>query len=256
MSIAVIIPARYDSVRFPGKPLALISGKPMIEHVVSAAKKSKLANQVIVATDDERICDFVTNKLSTKAVLTSKKHNSGTDRISEVVKKDPSIKLIVNLQGDEPLIPSSYIDKVLEPLLTSEPPDFNTPGHLSMTSLITQITNNDDLNNPNIVKVVMDSNGFALYFSRSAIPYNRTGKKDIKYFKHIGIYGYTREAILQFNLLLQSSLEQSECLEQLRAMENGIKIKLEVVPKAFPAIDIPDDIKIVENIIKLQAVKS
>ncbi|MBI1858005.1 MAG: 3-deoxy-manno-octulosonate cytidylyltransferase [Candidatus Melainabacteria bacterium] len=248
MSIVVIIPARYDSVRFPGKPLALISGKPMIEHVVSAAQKSKLANQVIVATDDERICDFVTNKLSSKAVLTSKKHNSGTDRISEVVKKDPSIKLIVNLQGDEPLIPSSYIDKVLEPLLT--------PGTISMTSLITQITNNDDLNNPNIVKVVMDSNGFALYFSRSAIPYNRTGKKDIKYFKHIGIYGYTREAILQFNLLPQSSLEQSECLEQLRAMENGIKIKLEVVPKAFPAVDIPDDINIVENIIKLQAVKS
>ncbi|MBI3589802.1 MAG: 3-deoxy-manno-octulosonate cytidylyltransferase [Candidatus Melainabacteria bacterium] len=240
MTTAIIIPARYESIRFPGKPLALISGKPMIEWVLSAAKKSKLANKIIVATEDKRIFDFVKEKLNAEACLTSKDHKCGTDRITEVVKKHPDVKYIVNLQGDEPLMPPEYIDKVLEPLLES--------SSIQMSSLVAPITNPEELNNPNIVKAVVDKDGFALYFSRSQIPYNRDNRKNIQYYKHIGIYAYTRETILQFSLLPQSSLEIAEQLEQLRALENGIKIKLAVVPKSYPAVDRPEDVKVVESL--------
>ncbi len=239
MTKVVIIPARYESTRFPGKPLAEISGKPMIEWVVNAAKGSKLADKIIVATEDERIFDFVKNNLKVEACITSKDHKCGTDRICEVVKKYSDIKYVVNLQGDEPLMPSEYIDKVIS-LLTSQ---------AEMASLITPITDLNDLVNPNIVKAVMDKDNFALYFSRSQIPFNRDNRKDIKYFRHIGIYGYTREAILKFSLLPPSPLEIAEQLEQLRCLENGIKIKLAVVQKAYPAVDRPEDVKIVEKVL-------
>ena len=244
MTTVIIIPARYESTRFPGKPLALINGKPMIEWVVNAGKKSKLANKIIVATEDKKIFDFVKENLKVEACITSKDHKCGTDRLTEVVKKYPEIQYVVNLQGDEPLMPPEYIDKVLEPLLALSP--------CHMVSLITQVINLEDLNNPNIVKAIMDKNGFALYFSRSQIPYNRDNRKDIQYYKHIGIYAYTRETILQFNLLSQSPLELAEQLEQLRALENGIKIKLKVVPKSYPAVDRPEDIKLVEEILALR----
>ncbi|OGI10366.1 MAG: hypothetical protein A3I68_04795 [Candidatus Melainabacteria bacterium RIFCSPLOWO2_02_FULL_35_15] len=239
MTNAVIIPARYESTRFPGKPLAEISGKPMIERVVNSAKGAKLADKIIVATEDERIFNFVKNNLKVEACITSKDHKCGTDRICEVVQKYSDIKYIVNLQGDEPLMPSDYIDKVIS-LLTSQ---------AEMTSLITPVTDLNDLTNPNIVKVVMDKDNFALYFSRSQIPFNRDNRKDIKYFRHIGIYGYSREAILQFGLLPSSPLEITEQLEQLRALENGIQIKLAVVPKSYPAVDSPEDVKIVEKVL-------
>ena len=239
MTTAVIIPARFESTRFPGKPLSKISGKPMIEWVIEKALGSKLANKVIVATDDKRIFEFVNKNLNVEVCLTLAEHKCGTDRIAEVVRHQPDIKYIVNLQGDEPLMPSEYIDKVLEPLLNSE---------ISMASLISPVDNEADLNNPNIVKAVTDKDRCALYFSRSPIPHNRENKKDIQYFKHIGIYAYTREAILEFSLFPQSSLEKTEQLEQLRALENGIKIKLEVVPKSYPAVDRPEDIKVIENI--------
>ena len=197
MTTAVIIPARYESTRFPGKPLAKISDKPMIEWVINAARGSKLANKIIVATEDERIFDFVKNNLKVEACITSKEHKCGTDRICEVVKKHSDIKYVVNLQGDEPLMPSDYIDKVIEPLLSNQ---------AQMTSLIAPLTNTEDLSNPNIVKTTMDKDNFALYFSRSQIPFNRDNRKDIKYFRHIGIYGYTRDIILQFSLLPPSPL--------------------------------------------------
>ena len=249
MTTAVIIPARYESTRFPGKPLALINGKPMIEWVVNAAKGAKLPNKIIVATEDKRIFDFVKNSLGVEAVMTSKDHKCGTDRICEVVKNHPDIKYIVNLQGDEPLIPSSYIDKVLQPLLNKS---------TSMASLVTPLTDSKDLINPNIVKVVFDKDRYALYFSRSQIPHKRENEreniKDIPYYRHLGIYSYTREMVLQFNILPQSPLEIAEQLEQLRMLENGIKIKLEVVPKAYPAVDTPEDIKLVESILSLKRV--
>lgn len=236
MSIAVIIPARYESTRLPGKPLVTINGKPLIEWVVTAALGSKLADAVIVATDDERIYNFVKEKSSTvksvKVVMTSKSHKSGTDRIAEIVKNNPEIKYAVNLQGDEPLMPSEYIDKVLEPIHSKK---------VEMSTLIAPITNNEDLNNPNIVKAVMDKEGFALYFSRLPTP------SPFSNFRHLGIYGYSRETLLKFCALPESSLEKTEKLEQLRALENGIRIKLEVVPKAFPAVDTHEDIKLVEK---------
>lgn len=248
MTIAVIIPARYESTRFPGKPLANIADKPMIEWVVNSAKKSKLANKIIVATEDKRIFDFVVGAFhgapdNTEACITSKEHKCGTDRIVEVIKKYPEIKYVVNLQGDEPLMPSDYIDKVIKSLL-----DLKS----TMSSLISPITNTEDLTNPNIVKAIMDKNGFAIYFSRSPIPFNRENRKDIKYFRHIGIYGYTRETLLQFSQLPQSPLEIAEQLEQLRMLEAGIKIKLEIVPRAYPAVDKPEDVKIVESAIRTE----
>ena len=238
MTTAVIIPARYESTRFPGKPLAKINGKPMLEWVVSIAKGAKKADKVIVATDDKRIYDFVKEKLDVEIIMTLNEHKCGTDRIAEVVRHNSDIKYIVNLQGDEPLMPSEYIDKVLELLLNSK---------ADMASLIVPISNTDEITNPNIVKVVVDKDGCALYFSRSPIPYNREQKGNIQYFKHIGIYAYTREAILQFSLLPQSMLETTEQLEQLRALENGIKIKLAVVPKSYPAVDRAEDVKVVES---------
>ena len=242
MTTAIIIPARFESTRFPGKPLSKINGKPMLEWIVAVAKGSKKADKIIVATDDKRILDFAKEKLDVEVIMTLKEHKCGTDRIAEVVRHQPDIKYVVNLQGDEPLMPSEYIDKVLEPLLNSD---------LRMSSLVAPVENENELANLNIVKAVMDKNGYALYFSRSQIPYNRDNKNPIQYFKHIGIYGYTREAILQFALLPQSPLELTEQLEQLRALENGIKIKLEVIPKSYPAVDKPEDVKTVEDIIKV-----
>ena len=243
MTTAVIIPARYESIRFPGKPLAKISGKPMLEWVVNAAKGAKLADKIIVATENEKIFDFVKN-LNIDCCITSKEHKCGTDRICEVVKKYSNIKYVVNLQGDEPLMPSDYIDKIISLLTTGA----------EMTSIITPITDSNNLTNPNIVKAVMDKDNFALYFSRSQIPFNRDNRKDIKYFRHIGIYGYTRETILKFSLLPPSPLEVAEQLEQLRCLENGIKIKLAIVQKAYPAVDRPDDVKIVEKVLAEQLV--
>ena len=259
MSTAIIIPARFESTRFPGKPLAKISGKPMIEWVLASAKESKLANRVIVATEDVRIYDFVNRELHNEACLTSREHRSGTDRIAEVVNKFPEIKYVVNLQGDEPLMPAQYIDKVLEALLQinySVDPSQNSV--LFMSSLVAPLTTIEELNNPDIVKAVIDKNNFAMYFSRAAIPYERDKKSSTQsstlnsglFFRHIGIYAYTRDSLLQFSLLPQSSLEMTEQLEQLRALENGMIIRLDVVPKAFPAVDRPDDVKTVEDILR------
>lgn len=283
MANAVIIPARYSSKRLPGKPFEKISGKPMIEWVVNIGRGSKLANRVIVATDDTRIYNFVKDKLKVEAYLTLPEHKSGTDRIGEVVRKLSDIEYIVNLQGDEPLMPSGYIDKAFE-LLGPQ------PSALLVSTLVAPILSSDDLNNPNIVKVVIDKDGYALYFSRAAIPHNRAQsselrdqieqKRDIEtdlkdldqsikdelkttssksqsssshlYFRHIGIYGYTREALLKFCQLGESNLEKIERLEQLRALESGIKIKVEKVEKAYPSVDTKEDLKLIEELLKTQ----
>lgn len=240
MTIAVIIPARYDSMRFPGKPLAKISGKPMIEWVIDAAIRSKLANKIIVATDDKRI-DAVSRSKNIEVFLTSNEHKSGTDRICEAVKKNPEIKYIVNLQGDEPLMPPEYIDKVIEKLISFQ------NSLLCIVSLAAPMQTQEELNNPNIVKAVIDRDGFAVSFTRFPSTMNLDA-----YYRHIGIYGYSRETLLLFNSLPQSNLELKEQLEQLRALENNIKIKLEIVPIAYPAVDKENDVLIVEELLKLQ----
>ena len=241
MTKAIIIPARYESSRFPGKPLAKIAGKSMIEWVIKAACKSKLADKVIVATDDERIAStvreillsFKLSRILLLVCLTSKDHKSGTDRVCEVVKNQADIKYIVNLQGDEPLMPAKYIDKVFETLMNEND---------VMVSLVTPINSQEELANPNIVKAFIDKEGYAANFSRSTAEHC---------LKHIGIYGYSRETLLRFNSLPQSPLEIKEQLEQLRALENKIKIKLETVPRSFPAVDRLDDIEKVEKLIAL-----
>ena len=248
MTKAIVIPARFESTRLPGKPLAKIAGKPMIAWVIEAALKSKFADKVIVATEDKRIEDFIKEKFSNVTVaMTSKEHKSGTDRICEVIKKNTDIEYVVNFQGDEPLMPSEYLDKVLSSLIKNEN---------CIVTLVAPLTNKEELNNPNIVKAIIDKTNFALYFSRAPIPYIRTQTNHQSSllshsYRHLGIYGYSRDILLKFNLLPESSLEKAEQLEQLRALENGIKIKLEIVEKAFPAVDTKEDIKVVESMIAL-----
>lgn len=238
MTIAIVIPARYESSRFPGKPLALISGKPMIEWVVQRAKESRLANRIIIACDDDRILGFVKKSLDVEVEMTSTNHTCGTDRIIEVLKRNLDIEYVVNFQGDEPLLPGAYADILIKSILENRN---------AISTLVTPIIDKKDLDNPNIAKVVLDKNGHAIYFSRSCIPFNRDNKASFTYYKHIGIYGYSREILLKFGELPVSELETMEQLEQLRAIYNGIKIKANIVEKAFQPVDIPSDIKIVES---------
>jgi 3-deoxy-manno-octulosonate cytidylyltransferase (CMP-KDO synthetase) len=228
----------------------------MIERVVLSAVNSKLTDAVIVATEDERVFSFVKEKFAgikqktVSVLMTSEKHNSGTDRVHEVVQKIPEAENIINLQGDEPLMPAEYIDKVFNLLIDECKKDPGIKKKL-ITSLITRDIKTEDINNPNIVKAVIDNNGFALYFSRSRIPYcvDESQAKKTTYYRHLGIYGYTRDSILSFSLLPSSMLENAERLEQLRALENEMKIKLGIVSKAYPSVDRVEDIKRVEELI-------
>lgn len=233
MSIAIIIPARYASTRLPGKPLIEVNNKPIIQWVYEKAKKSKLAHKVIVATDDDRIFDAV-RAFGGEVMMTSSDHNSGSDRIFEVLSANPEIKIAVNAQGDEPLITPESIDEAITALLEDETADIST--------LIREINTAEEINNPNVVKVVFDNNQNALYFSRSPIPYNRN-ENESKVFAHIGLYAYRKEALAKMTNLPQSSLELSESLEQLRALQNGMKIKTKIVDYNPIGIDTPEDVE-------------
>lgn len=241
--VAIIIPARYASTRFPGKPLCSISGTPMIEHVYKRALKSKLASSVIVATDDERIARAV-EAFDGQYIMTRSDHATGTDRLAEVAMKMPQIEVIVNVQGDEPLIDPANIDKAIEPLLNDE--------NVKMSTLAYEMTQKHEMQNPMIVKVVLDNNGFALYFSRAAIPFYRDSASDtsapIKRLGHTGLYVYRRQCLLDIAQMPVASLEQAEQLEQLRALQNGIKIKVMVAKRSAPAVDVPEDVLKIEKI--------
>lgn len=242
MSIAIIIPARYASTRLPGKPLMEVGGKPIIQWVYEKAKQSKFAEDVIVATDDKRIYDAV-HKFGGKVEMTSPNHKSGSDRIFEVVSKDPLIKIAVNVQGDEPLITPESIDSAISALKKDQNADIST--------LIREIDDENEIQNPNVVKVVFDNNENAMYFSRSPIPFHRnTGKS--KNYAHIGLYAYKRKALEKMTKLPQSSLEMAESLEQLRALQNGMKIKISIVDYKPVGIDTKEDLaefrKIIEKI--------
>ncbi|MGM0507706.1 MAG: 3-deoxy-manno-octulosonate cytidylyltransferase [Fusobacteriota bacterium] len=235
-----IIPARYGSTRFEGKPLAKIDGFPMIEWVYRRSLKSKL-DRVIVATDDKRILNAVLD-FGGEAMLTGKDHKTGTDRINEVAKKFKDYKIILNIQGDEPLIYPEMINDLLDGMNESK---------VLMGSLKHKINSKKDIENPNIVKVITDKNGNALYFSRSQIPYNR-GNEDIDYYKHIGIYGYKRKFLLNYNKMEPTKLEKSESLEQLRVLENGYDIKMIESEYEVIGVDTPEDLHEVKRIIKQQ----
>ena len=247
MKISAVIPARYGSTRFEGKPLADILGKPMIQYVYEGVRQSKLIDEVIVATDDQRILEAV-KSFGGKAIMTSPTHSTGTDRVAEVAKKLRS-EIIVNVQGDEPLIKGGIIDKAIRPLLTDDT--------LHMSTLITRIEEVRDWLNPHIVKVVVDQRNFALYFSRSPIPFPRDlniGRLESnpfgterplpkKIFKHIGVYVFRRKFLLHFSKMKPTPLEKLEKLEQLRALENGYPIKVTPVDYEPICVDTPEDLQ-------------
>ena len=234
-----IIPARFASTRFPGKPLADIAGKTMIERVYRQAKKSALLADVIVATDDAAIKDEV-NRFGGKVCMTSSQHPSGTDRCAEVLETlTLSCDAVVNIQGDEPFIDPRQID-----LLCSCFDDDRT----ELATLIKEIKTHETLFNPNAPKVIVDSESFAIYFSRHPIPYLRgVDEKDWvhkhKFFQHIGIYGYRPDVLRKITALQPSSLEKAESLEQLRWLENGFRIKTAVTSYETIAIDTPEDLE-------------
>ncbi|MGW8311636.1 MAG: 3-deoxy-manno-octulosonate cytidylyltransferase [Desulfuromonadales bacterium] len=247
MSVSVIIPARYASTRFPGKPLAEICGKPMIQWVYERSALSGLVDQVIVATDDDRIIHAV-ESFGGKAVLTRADHPTGTDRLAEVA-AGLDAQLIVNVQGDEPLIEPAMIRAVVSPLLA----DHTIP----MGTLKTPLTSLSEYHDPNVVKVVTDQQGFALYFSRAPIPYPRdiTNGLDrdwprLATAKHIGLYVYRRDFLLRYPTLEPTPLEKQECLEQLRALEHGYRIRVAETALAGHGVDSPGDIARVEAFLK------
>ncbi len=236
---AIIIPARYGSSRLEGKPLLLVAGKPVIQWVYEKAMQAKLADMIIVATDDERIFNAVKG-FGGLAEMTSVDHKSGSDRIMEVVSRHPEISYICNLQGDEPLIEPESIDAVIKNVKEDDKADIST--------LIREITP-IEADNPNLVKCVTDLNGFALYFSRSKIPYERN-TNIAKFYGHLGIYGYKRHALELMTSLPQTMLEKTESLEQLRALENGMKIKTSVVNFVPVGIDTKDDLEKFRQIVE------
>ena len=234
MRVVGIIPARYGSTRLTGKPLVDIDGKPMIQHVYENVRKSSILDDAIVATDDERIKKVVEG-FGGKATLTSSHHTTGTDRVAEVA-RELDAEVVVNIQGDEPFINPGMIDEVAQPLLEDK--------SIPMGTLMHEIKNREDFTNPNVVKVVTDKYGFALYFSRSLIPYPRRTEGH-RAFEHIGIYSYQKDFLLTFASLKPTPLELSESLEQLRALENGYKIKVILTKHEYVAlsVDTPEDLE-------------
>ena len=241
MKIAVIIPARYASTRLEGKPLADINGKPMVWRVYERALSASLPKEAVVATDDERIFKAVL-ALGGRAVMTSDKHTSGTDRVAEAAQSTDA-DIIVNLQGDEPLIEPGLIDAAIRPML--EDPSLN------ISTLKTRITDEEEYRNPNAVKVVTGKDGYALYFSRSPIPFSRVPFRELPAtaYKHIGLYVYRRDFLFEFTKLKPTPLERSESLEQLRAIENGHRIKVVEVDYNPVSVDTPEDLECVRAII-------
>ena len=252
----VVIPARYSSTRLPGKPLAMVAGKPIIQHVYQQAKRSD-AEGVIVATDDQRIVDVIEG-FGGDVFMTSADHASGTDRIQELVAQHgfADNHIVVNVQGDEPLIPPAVINQVANNLLLHK--------MASVATLSEPISGEDDYQNPNVVKVVCNNKGFALYFSRSAIPFYRdlnplvgiglgaadenAGRNNVTPQRHIGIYAYRVGLLKQFVQWPVARLEQAECLEQLRILENGEVIHVSEAIETVPGgVDTPEDLKKLQN---------
>ncbi|MCM8782856.1 MAG: 3-deoxy-manno-octulosonate cytidylyltransferase [Candidatus Omnitrophica bacterium] len=237
-----VIPARYKSSRFEGKVLADILGKPLIQYVWQQAKGAKLLDEVIIACDNEKVKE-VAECFGAKVVMTAKEHLSGTDRIAEVVAL-MDVKVVVNIQADEPLIQPVMIDSIVDTLL-------NDKG-LEMASLMKRITDLKEIEDPNVVKVVVDKNNFALYFSRAPIPY-KTKDSEVKeavYFKHIGIYGYTKDFLFTYKNMGVSLLEATEKLEQLRVLYEGFKIKMLETKYDTISVDTSEDLEKVKAYLK------
>jgi len=242
MDVIGVIPARYSSTRLAGKVLADINGKPMIRHVWERAKQALLLDDLIIACDDEEVVKAAA-KFGAKAVMTSKDHTCGTDRISEVV-NPLDVKIVINIQGDEPLIHPTMIDSVARALLDDK--------KLTMASVMKKLDDPQGITDPNTVKVVVDKFNFALYFSRSAIPHqpaNSLVEKPL-YYKHMGLYGYTKDFLFIYKNLPPSSLEKTERLEQLRVLEEGFRIKMVETKYDTISVDTQEDLDRVEAYLK------
>jgi len=238
-----VIPARWKSVRFEGKILADLLGKPIIQHVWERAKEARCLDDLIIATDSDEVIKAV-KSFGGKALYTSKDQPSGTDRIAEVV-NPLDVDIIINIQGDEPLIHHSMIDGLVDTLSEDK--------RVPMATVVKKITRRDEIANPGVVKVVIDKDGYALYFSRSPIPYFReTGEDKRLYYKHIGIYAYTKDFLFTYTNLPKSRLEEAEKLEQLRALENGYRIKTIETEFDTIGVDTLEDLKKVEKALASQ----
>ena len=238
--IAGIIPARWGSSRFPGKPLHPLAGKPLLQHVHERACECRSLDEVLVATDDPRIRDAC-ESFGARVAMTSSEHPSGTDRIAEAAEDIPQASHVINLQGDEPLLDPGLIDRLVETLVSD-------PG-LQMVTAANPISDESQLDDPNIVKLVMDGNGDALYFSRSPIPYRRSSPADLPSFRHVGLYGYRRDFLRRFVSWPPSLLEQAEQLEQLRALENGARIRVIVTRHEAIGLDTPEQVPQLEELL-------
>jgi 3-deoxy-manno-octulosonate cytidylyltransferase (CMP-KDO synthetase) len=242
--IVGIIPARFASTRLMGKPLASIGGKPMIQHTYENSLKSKLLNKVVVAVDDEKVAQVIRD-FGGSAVMTPKEVSTGSDRIAIAAKEIEDARIIVNIQGDEPFIHGEMIDQAIEPLLFD--------SSVQVTTLAKRIESTEELKSPAIVKVVFDYQNYALYFSRSPIPYVRDARTNLEritksdIYKHIGLYAFRIDALLRFTSLEQTDLEKAEKLEQLRMLENGMKIKVVETEFESLAVDTPEDLERARN---------
>ena len=242
MRIVCVVPSRYESSRFPGKPLADLCGKPMIQHVYERVLRAKTVTEAAVATDDQRIFDAV-EKFGGRAIMTAARHRSGTDRVAEAATvlglEDNDI--VVNIQGDQPIFEPVQMDEVVEPLLVDP--------SIPMSTLIYRIVREEEITHPNAVKTVFDKDQFALYFSRATIPYDRDHVHESGYYKHHGIYAYRRHFLETFARLPQGFLEKLEALEQLRALEYGYRIKVVVTAYDSAEVDTPAELARVRDII-------
>jgi 3-deoxy-manno-octulosonate cytidylyltransferase (CMP-KDO synthetase) len=234
-----VIPARYDSSRFPGKALVRLAGKPMVQHVVERVRRASRVARVLVATDDERIRRAVT-EAGGEAVLTRREHRSGTERVAEVAAQ-LAAPIYLNVQGDEPLIDPAALDELVESL--EEDPS------VQVATLSTPIAEMKDVMDPNIVKVVVDFDSHALYFSRAPIPWVREASTAARHLKHLGVYAFRREALLEFPTLPPGELERSERLEQLRWLENGWRVRVAETSYDSVSVDVPEDVARVEKLL-------
>jgi 3-deoxy-manno-octulosonate cytidylyltransferase (CMP-KDO synthetase) len=242
--VVVIIPSRYASTRLPGKPLVSLAGKPMVQRVYERAKQAQTVHQVVVATDDQRIIDAV-RAFGGEARMTRSDHRTGTERIAEVAAHQEG-DVFVNVQGDEPLVDPSAIDAAVAALL-EEPA-------AQIATVATPIRHAADIMDPNVVKTVLDFEGNGLYFSRAPIPWIRDThqKIHVKYWKHLGLYVFQRDALLEYPTLPQGELEKIEQLEQLRWLENGWKIRVAEVQHDAVSVDVPEDVARVEKLLQEQ----
>ena len=242
MKVVAVIPARYASTRFPAKLMQDLGGKTVILRTYEAAQKTNLFDDVFVVTDSDLIFNEIISH-NGQAIMSIKEHESGSDRIAEVV-EHLDVDVVINVQGDEPFIDAEPLKKIIEV--------FKNDGDkkIDLASLMREIKNEDDINNPNNVKVVVDQNGFALYFSRSVIPYPREINVGVRYMQHIGIYAFRKQALLDFYNLSMKSLEASEKLEQLRYLEYGKRIKMIETSHVGVGIDTPEDLEKARTMLK------